>query len=496
MDVEEVHKRAKGGALVLLGRRAFALTLTLLTTTIIARLVSPRDFGLAAISGLVLTLADMFKDFGLTSALMRKGEVSQQEISFLFWFNAATTTALMLIIAALAPVVAVFFHEPVVLWIILVSLGGFALSGFTTQHYAMLNRDLRFNHIAAIDMTMVGIQTVATLILAFAWRNVWALVIGSLLGSLLSSVLTVVLSRWRPGRPAMIPGVKDLLKFGANTSVFSLAVFVSNNAAPFLIGHALGAASLGQFNRAQALFQMPGKNLIEPITQAGLPVMARLRAHPLHYRVAYLKLVERLCLIVMPGSVLLTCIAVPMVHVLLGDQWRQAGYVLAALAPALAGLGFAHAVSDLFITQNRSSELRTIGIVEMVTRCGAVFIGVKFGLVSAAAAYSASTLLSVPLRIFMAGREGPVDVRAQLGACLPALPIAGGVVVGCALPLLLAVGVEMSSLVLTVSIGLAGGLGAVAAALVFRGSRVAVTEQVADLLAWRKPALVPPVQTL
>lgn len=431
MEIEEAKRRARSGPLLLLARRAFALILTFVSTVTVSRLVSPAAYGLANMALVILAFAQVFRDFGLTNAVLRKGIISPEEMSFIFWFNAAATTALALFIAAISPMAASFYHEPVVTWVILVSLIGFVVGGLSGQHRALMGRDLRFGAIALIDSAGLAAGFLSTLTLAFFYHNVWSIVIGTVVQSVFSSGLNVWISGWRPGPPKKIDDLGSLLKFGANSSVFSLSVFMSNNAASVLIGHFIGASSLGQYNRADALKSLPLTNLVQPITQATMPLLTRLRSEPPEYRLAYVGLVRKLCTVLFPISIMLVFAAGPLVRALLGNRWDAAGQVLAVLSPTLIAVAVAGAASDLFITQDRADELRTVGLIETVARVGAILVGVRFGLIATAFAFTASTTFAVALRMIVAGRKGPVTIGDQLGATLPSIPMAVGSGVGC-----------------------------------------------------------------
>lgn len=450
------------GPRALLARRAFAVCIGLATTVTIPHLVSARAYGLAAMSGVMFSLAEMFKDFGLTSALMRKGEVRPEEVTFLFWFNTATTLGLAAIIAALAPMASLFFHEPMVAPVILASLVGFVLGGLSMQHRSLMNRDLRFRELATIDAFALLVQFVVMLVAAFMTHDVWAIVAGYLASSLVGAGLYVKASGWRPGAPRWLPEARSVFAFGANTSIYSLSVFAANNVAALLIGRLFGPVTLGQYNRAITLQAFPANNAIAPLAQAVLPMLARLRPNPDLYRKAYLDLVRHLNMIALPTSVVLFFAAQPLTIAALGPSWGEAGRILQALAPAVAALGLGYAVSDLFITQNRSRELGRLGLFELVLRCVSIAVAAPFGAVAVAAGFSASTLMVVVIRAAVAGRSGPVSLGDHLRAAAPAAPLALGALAGALVGATMAWRFALSDMAAAAAIcgaaGVAGGL--------------------------------------
>ncbi len=476
MDIAEAKRRAQVGPKALLAGRAFTLIISLTSTFTIARLVSPRDYGLANMSMIMLALAVTLRDFGMTNALMRKGSISQAEMSFVFWFNSTTTVLLTTAIAIASPWIAEFYRQPIIVWTILVSLVGFLFSGIASQYKAMLSRNLEFARLATIEAAALFTGFLTTLVLAYLYRNVWAIVFGNAAQMICASIMYVSSNRWKPDRPAKPDNLRELLSFGANTSIYSLAQFAANNAAPIIIGRVLGAAPLGQFNRAQALFQIPSLNIVQPIAQATLPFLARMRPHPEEYRVAYLGLVRRLSTFLMPGSAALCIVAVPLVRTLLGDRWHDAGMALTLLAPSLAAVAFAYAAGDLFVSQNRSDELRTLGIVDMIVRIIVILIGVQFGILGAVAAFSAASILMAFARVFASGRKGPVGTRDQLRAGIPGMVLGIVAAIGAGAALLLSRQLQLSD-ALTSILGLAFGGGlALAVGLVVRTTRMALID--------------------
>jgi PST family polysaccharide transporter len=219
---------------------------------------------------------------------------------------------------------------------------------------------------------------------------------------------------------------------------------------------------------------MPTTNIVEPISQALLPVMARLRKHPTLYRAEYLKLVEMLCMVLMPTSIILMYSATPLVETVLGRQWAQAGLILSILAPTLGISGLSYALSDLFITQDRSAELRTIGVCEMVVRVAAILIGVRFGLLGAAVGWTLSSMAVEPVRLVLAGRRGPVSLRDQVKAARPAATLSVGVALGGAGGLMLSRQFGSVPIVSTFLIVCCGAVLGCAFGLCFRRSRHAI----------------------
>lgn len=190
-----------------------------------------------------------------------------------------------------------------------------------------------------------------------------------------------------------------------------------------------------------------------------MPLLTRLRGHDDEYRAAYVALVRKLCAFLMPFAIFLMFASSALVDILLGPNWKDAGNVLGALAPALIGTGLGYSAGDLFITQDRSAELRSLGLFEIILRVGAVAIGLQFGLTATAIGYSMSTLLAASVRMYVSGSKGPVSRLDQVNAGLPGAAMAIGAAVGCFAGLELASYIQDGALIRTGLIGCFGGGG-------------------------------------
>lgn len=430
MDIDEAKRRAAAGPVIMMVRRIVSVAIGLVSTVILARILSPTDFGLANMANVMLAFAGIFRDFGLTNAVLRKGRISQTELSMIFWFNAASTLVLATLVAICSPFIATFYNEAVVQFVVLLSLIGFIVSGLSAQHRALLNRELRFGTLAITDTLASLIGLTVIIVLAFNGLGVWSIVLGGAIQALAAASTYIYLSGWKPSRFRRHEELGSLLRFGANTSIFSITVFLSQNLASILIGKFVGPAGLGQYNRAQNFVNLPIVNFVQPVAQSAMPLLVHLRIDPVQYKDAYLKLVRELSIVLLPVSVALFFSGPDVILLLIGRQWDEAGSIVSSLTPVLAVMGMSYSVADLFITQDRTAELRNLGLFELPFRAAAIGYGATLGLQGAAIGYSASTVLVALTRVLMVGRSGPVSAADQLRQLLPAIPLCTGAALG------------------------------------------------------------------
>jgi polysaccharide transporter, PST family len=471
MTVEEVQSRAKSAPMMLLIRRFTTALIGLASTILVARFLSPRDFGLAAMSMAVVSLGDALRNFGLTNAVLRKGEINEDEVTFCFWFNLVSTLLMSAIFVAGAPLIAAYFDEPEVRVIMYGSIIGFAIGGFAMQHNAIMKRNLEFRQVAFCDTAAVAVGFIVTLALAIIRRDYWAIVIGLVAQSIARAAINIYLTRWMPGRPRRIEGIRELMYFGFNTSLYATLNQASRQSTTLIIGYFFNSALLGYFNRSYALFKLPLSNLLEPIGQANMPILARLRLYPDHYRTTYLSLVEMLSVLLIPASAVIDYAGPSLALTLLGPQWEQSGEALSYLAPALAVYGGIYPISNLLITQNRAGELRLIALLDVVFRAGGALIGAQFSFLAAIAGFSIGSVLTLPARFLIAGRVGTITAGDQLRAILPSLPLGIGALVGGAAGQYAADYAGLVPILELISVSLASALGTLVALGLSRDAR-------------------------
>lgn len=485
VDLETAFERSRKGPRYLMLGRLVLMIINLTSTVTVARLVSPHEYGLAAMALVVLTFAQTFRDMGVTQAALRKGHITPSELTLIFWLTISSTSIVTLIIVASSPLVAAYFDEPVVRWLLILACLGFFLSGATLQHRVLLERELRFGAVAISDIAGAVLGFGAALTLALARGDAWAIVASSVVQAFVSSAVVVAFSRWRPGRPRRDPHLGELIRFGANATVYSTSILASNQAATVVIGASMGPSALGQYNRAQTIYAMPASNLVQPFARATMPLLIKLRKDPERYRQAYIGLVQRLCTFLIPLSIVLCFVSPSLVEVLLGPAWHTAGYVLLALSPSLAMMGLAFAVNDILITQDRSSTLRNLGILEAVIRITAVIVGAQLGVVQTAVAFSAATALVTVIRIVVAGRNPPVSAVDQLRAAPPGLLVGVGAAAAGGIALLCGA-YRLDGITFLVVQSLVMAAGALLAGLTWSRSRSALRE-LADIVGLKMP---------
>jgi O-antigen/teichoic acid export membrane protein len=426
--LDNLHRRTFRGGLVTLVSQAIRLLLQVVSAAILGRLLLPRDFGLLAMVASITRFVALFKDLGLSNATIQRPRITHAQVSALFWINFALGIGVMLIIATLAPVVAWFYHEPVLVSITLVLSANFIFSGLTVQHQALLRRQMRFKIVAIIGVLSMAAGVTTAIIMAAAGFRYWSLVGSELAASIVNCVLVWTSCHWRPGVFQRNVGVGPMLRFGGHLTGFTLINYFTRNFDNILIGRVLGAAPLGIYARAYNLLMLPISQFNVPLAAVLLPGLSRLQNNPPEYRKLFLRAVRAMSFITVPVVVFAVFFAHEVVLVWLGSRWIPVARVFQLLSPAAAVGAMAFAPNWLSQSLGRPAQQLRYALVSAPVCVAGFVIGIRWGVQGVAASFSITFVGLLWGYVWYATRNSPVrffDVVASFLAALIPACIAG-----------------------------------------------------------------------
>lgn len=401
-------RSARGGA-VTIPAQACKFLIGICGTIVLARLLTPTDYGLIGMVAIVVNFVSMFQYMGLSTATVSWADLNHQQVSTLFWVNMALSAAIMLLTVASGHLLAWFYNEPRLIFI----ATGFAISliftGLSIQHEAILSRQTRFAAIAIIETVAILIGIAAAIVAAWYAAGYWALVINQLVMTLVTVVGVWTACRWRPGLPARGSGVRSMLSYGGNLTGFNVMTYFARNLDNALIGKFWGAYQLGLYSKAYQMLLLPMQQINAPFGAVAVPALSRLADSPERYRRAYLRILEKIAMITMPGVVFMIVTSDWLVLFLLGPQWQETSRIFMLLGIAAIVQPITKTSWWLFSTQGRMGELFRWGLIGGAVAIVAIVVGLPWGAVGVAGAYAISDLcVSTPLLFWYVGRRGPV----------------------------------------------------------------------------------------
>lgn len=405
----------RGSAITMLGQAARFVIQTG-STIVLARLLTPQDYGLVAMVTAVTGFMMIFKDLGLSTATIQKAQTNHQQISTLFWINVAISTIAMLVTAALAPAIAWFYHEPRLIWIGLALSTSFLFVGLSVQHQALLRRQMRFGAVVTRDIASMLVGVVLAILLAWFGASYWAIVAMQVGTAVSGTIMLWLACKWRPGLPVRRSGVRSMLHFGLNITGFQIVNYFARNADKILLGRFYGSYVTGLYSRAYSLFMLPVSQIRAPLIAVAIPALSHLQNEATRYARYYYKLSSFIAFVTMPLAGFLFVCSESIIHLLLGEKWMDANAIFKILAVS----AFIQAVESTrgltLISLGLSKKYLKIGIFMSAVFVLAYVVGVPWGARGVALSYVIGDYLIMIPSLWYCFRGTPVSLVGFLKA--------------------------------------------------------------------------------
>ncbi|MBT4483357.1 MAG: lipopolysaccharide biosynthesis protein [Candidatus Latescibacteria bacterium] len=409
---KNLKEHAVRGGVVTLGSQFFLFVFGMVSTAVLARLLTPDDHGLIFMVMPIIGFIYLFKDLGLSQATVQKADITHRQISMLFWVNLTFSSILMVATVIAAPLIARFYSRPQLTLVTIALAFGFFMGGLTVQHQALLRRQMRFHIIAVIDVVAAIFGLAAGIVSAMYGLKYWALVIKTLVTAAVTEAGVWIACGWRPSPPRLGSGAFSMIRFGAHITGFNILNYGSANIANVLIGKFSGAQPVALFGKAKQLTLIPIQQINYPISPVAISSLSRLAGNPEAYRRAYLRILEKIAMITMPGVAALIATADWVVMAMLGPQWTAVTQLFTLLGIAALFKPINNTMGWLFISQGRTRHMFKWGIISGIITICSICAGLPWGVVGVTASFSfVSVFLSTPLLYWFTGKTGPVRTR-------------------------------------------------------------------------------------
>lgn len=353
-DVKEILKRlikpgnsvggktVKGGVWVF-SLRIFMRLFQLTRTVILARLLSPNDFGLFGISLLTLSMLETFSQTGFRRALIQKKGDLKSYLDSVWTAEILRGCSIATILFLSAPYIAKFFNTHQAESIIKVIGSAIVLQGLTNIAVIYFEKEMEFHKYFAFYFAGTIVDIATAIGAAFLLRSVWALVLGFLSGNLTRCIISYVVHPYRPQFNLNFKKTKELWIFGRWIFSSSVLVFLVTQGDDILVGKLLGVMSLGFYQVAYRISNLPSTEITQVFSQVTLPAYSKLQDNIPKLREAYLKVLQMTTFLSFPTAGLIFTLAHDFVRIILGEKWMP-------IVPAIQILVFAGLVRSIAAT--------------------------------------------------------------------------------------------------------------------------------------------------
>jgi len=355
--------------------------LQFVTLAVLAHLLSPSDFGLMGMIMVVIGFAQTFADMGISNAIIHRQDATRNQLSSLYWLNIIAGIMVFFVVCASAPLIVRFYHEPRLHNLLYLTAVIFLITPFGQQFQILLQKKLRFNGLAKIEIATSIVNSVVTIGLAFSGFGVYALIWGQLASTSIR-VLLLFSTGWKNWRPSFHFSKGDLkgyLSFGLYQMGEKTISYLNSNFDYLLIGSMLGAKPLGYYTLAYNLIIRPSSLINPVITKVAFPVFSRMQNETDRLKRGYLKVLQLLSTVnfpMMAGLAVVVPIAVPMIF---GDQWLPSIILIQILT--IVGLlrSIGNPVGSLLLSKGRADLGFKWNLALAITQIPGLYLGAKLG---------------------------------------------------------------------------------------------------------------------
>ena len=394
-------------------------------TFLVIRILSPSDYGLFAMSAVVLAFTNMLDGYGLASALIRQPEVGERDIRQLFGLLLLLNGGLAVVQVIAAPLLASYYRQPIIADMLRVQSLFYLTTPFIALPSALLSRQLDFSRQAKVNMAASLMSASTALIGACSGWGVWTLVAAP--GALyLTRAIGLTWAARALVRPLFrFSGAGQLMRFGGLMAVGQLFWFLQNQSDVFIAGRTLSPHLLGIYTTSLFLVQIFVSKFVPPLNEVAFSAYARIQHDAHARRTAFLKAVQLVMLAALPFYAGLAVTAEPLVHAVLGEKWTEVVPVVRLLAFAMPMMTLQVLYSPACDAIGRPGVGVANGAIGAMLLTASFLVGVRYGVTGLATAWIAA----YPLYLAISSRRAlpviGVSWRQVARAAAPALLSAG-----------------------------------------------------------------------
>jgi O-antigen/teichoic acid export membrane protein len=371
---------------------------------ILARLLSPTDYGVAVLVLVFASLVMVFSDLALGAAVVQRKVLSEDDRCTAFWISVGAGFVFMLAGCALAGPIAALYGQPQVEPLCRVLALSFLISSLQVIPEALMLRDMRFR---ALELRMMAATLVSggvAIAVAMSGGGPWAIIVQQIVTVFVSMTLLWILSDWRPKLRFSLTAGRSLGTFSGFLVGHRLLFYLHRNADNFIIGRFVGPAALGAYAVAYNVMLAPFSKIGDPLQRVMWPTLSRMQDEPERIATTWLRVIRLLAMITVPSLLGLVIVAPDFISLVLGDKWAAAVPLIQVLAwvgilQSLQGLNI-----DILMARDRTGTIFHYSIFFTIMHIGAFIIGVQWGVLGVAVAYAISSTLVEPVLTVLTSR--------------------------------------------------------------------------------------------
>lgn len=385
-----------------------------LVMLVIARILSPKDFGLVGMLMIFITVSQSLIDSGFSQALIRKQNRTETDNSTVFYFNIVVSVLLYVLLYAMAPWVADFYEEPQLCLLMRVLCIIVIVNSFAVVQRAMYTASINFKTQAKASFTAALLSGVVGIYMAMNGYGVWALVWQQLLSAGINTLLLWIWANWYPRWQYSWQSFRELFAFGSKLMASGMLDTLYTNMYVLVIGKVFSAVSLGYYAQADRFTKFPSSNITGILQRVTYPILCTLQDDDEKLRKDYRQLLRLSAFIIFPLMCGLAGVAYPLVDLILGEKWRFAATLIIPLCFSMMWYPI-HAINlNLLQVKGRSDLFLRLEIIKKIIGVIVLVISVPFGLLFMCYSGIITSLIALVINTHYTGKLIQVGFLMQM----------------------------------------------------------------------------------
>ena len=386
---------------------------------ILARMLSPDDYGIIAMPLVFLAIAQCFIDSGFSGALIRKTNLTEDDLSTAFYFNIGVGVICYLILFFTSPLIADFYNTPILADLLKVTALATLFNPLCAVQQAILTKKIDFKTQAIVSLAGALVSGLVGLVMAYTGFGVWALVFQQVGGYVIRTILLWILGKWKPKRRWSWESFHYLWGYGSKMLASGLLETIYSNIYPIVIGKYFSANDLGNYTRAQQFSNLPSSNVTGVLQRVTFPVLSNIQNEDERLARNYRKILKLSAFLIFPLMMILSAVADPLIRVLLSDKWEGCIILLQILCFSLMWYPI-HAINlNLLTVKGRSDLFFRLEVFKKIIGVCIMVVTIPHGIIWMVSGGIVSSMISLIINTYYTGKLINVGYLKQMGDLLP-----------------------------------------------------------------------------
>ena len=390
------------------------LGIQFLITILIARALTPSDYGLIGMLSIFIALGSVMIDSGFGQALIRKKDANQTDYSSVFFLNVFLGIVIYLILFLLAPIIANFYNTPELTKIARVAFLVFPINALGLIQNTLINKSVNFKALAKVSILSSILSGIIGIFMAYNGFGVWALVAQSIIINAFKSIFLWVFNNWRPSNIFSFSSIKNIFNFSVNLLATDSIIVLFNNIYTLIIGKFYPISQVGFYNQAKTFVDIPSQTLTMIIQRVSYPVLSTLQDNNTELRSAYRRVINLTVYLNFPLMLGLLSMGNNLFTLLLTDKWIPAVpyFQILCIYGAIFPL---HSINvNILKVKGKGKLLMRLEIIRRLLMIIAIVFTIKEGVMIMLIGFLLAAIISILINMYYCGNEIGLSLSTQL----------------------------------------------------------------------------------